>query len=82
MELSEDSERKISEQTQAVKAAADAERRKAVETRQKAMETMGESRKRLAEEKGEERKREEREVTLLRDLERRQKWMRMLRSEK
>ena len=60
MELNEDSERKISEQTQATKAAADAERRKAVETRQKAMETMGESRKRLAEEKGEEREKKKR----------------------
>ena len=60
MELNEDSERKISEQTQATKAGADAERRKAVETRQKAMETMGESRKRLAEEKGEEREKKKR----------------------
>ena len=53
MELSEDSERKISEQMQAVKAVAYAERQKAVETRQKAMEIMGESKKWLAEEKGE-----------------------------
>ena len=54
MELSEDFDRKSSEETEAVQAAApDAERWKAVETRQKGMETMGKSRKRLAEEKGE-----------------------------
>ena len=54
LELSEDFDRKSSEETEAVKAAAaDAERWKAVETRQKGMETMGKSRKRLAEEKGE-----------------------------
>ena len=59
-QLSEDSERKSVQHTQAVKVTAEAERQKATEIRQKAMESMGESRKRLAEGDGEKREKKQR----------------------